>query len=228
MCTCPVAALLNEMNSLKQETREQNLQLQHRLTQTLQRLQERESAMEEMEKEQQRQAEELRRQVEDLRLQLENTERQLKSNKHFLDVSLLVIGFLLRGVFCLLVSTCRESSPSKHAGSDSHNNPDRIRLEKLASSGPDDSFTLACFQTGSIWPIPGTVNQNQIGPGLVLNSMSQVVWKNATESESVKLVAGWLRSPRTGPDDFCTLAYFQTRSVWPKPDQAIQVGSRLI
>ena len=106
MCACPAAALLNEMNSLKQETREQNLQLQHRLTQAQQRLQERESAMEEMEKEQQRQTEELRRQVEDLRLQLENTERQLKSNKHFLDVSLLVLGFLLGGVFCLLISTC--------------------------------------------------------------------------------------------------------------------------
>ena len=75
------------MNSLKQETREQNLQLQHRLAQAERRLQERENTMEELEKEQQRQTEELRRQVEDLKLQLENTERQLKSNKHFLDVS---------------------------------------------------------------------------------------------------------------------------------------------
>lgn len=78
-------ALLHEMDSLKQESREQSLQLQHRLSQAERRLQERESILEEMEREQRRQVEELRRQVEDLKLQLENAERQLRSNKQFLD-----------------------------------------------------------------------------------------------------------------------------------------------
>ena len=31
--------------------------------------------------------------------------------------------------------------------------------------------------------------------------------------------------PETGPNDSCTPACFQTRSVWPNPDQAIQIGS---
>ena len=40
--------------------------------------------------------------------------------------------------------------PSKHAGSDPH--PIRIGSEALARSGPDDSWTPACFWTGSVWP----------------------------------------------------------------------------
>lgn len=72
---------------VKQERREQTLQLQHRLDQTQQSLQDREATLEEMERVFQRQREEMREQLEDLRLQLENTERQLKSNKQFLDVS---------------------------------------------------------------------------------------------------------------------------------------------
>ncbi|XP_076469593.1 LOW QUALITY PROTEIN: uncharacterized protein LOC143299932 [Babylonia areolata] len=78
-------ALLKEMDTVKQQTREQSLQLQHRLSQAEQRLQDREAAVEEMEKEHLRHTEDLRRQVEDLRLQLDNTERQLKANKQFLD-----------------------------------------------------------------------------------------------------------------------------------------------
>ncbi|XP_025095039.1 A-kinase anchor protein 9-like isoform X3 [Pomacea canaliculata] len=78
-------ALLVEVNMVKQERREQTLQLQHRLDQTQQSLQDREATLEEMERVFQRQREEMREQLEDLRLQLENTERQLKSNKQFLD-----------------------------------------------------------------------------------------------------------------------------------------------
>ena len=37
------------------------------------------------------------------------------------------------------------------------------------------------------------------------------LWKNATESKSGKLVAGWLCSATTGQDDCRTLACFQTR-----------------
>ena len=40
-----------------------------------------------------------------------------------------------------------DSTPSKHAGSDSH--PVRIRWEALARSGPDDSCSPTCFRTGS-------------------------------------------------------------------------------
>ena len=35
-----------------------------------------------------------------------------------------------------------------------------IGWEALARIGPDDSFTLACFQTGSFWPNADTVSQN--------------------------------------------------------------------
>ena len=44
----------------------------------------------------------------------------------------------------------------------------------------------------------------------------------ATESDSGKLVAG---RPETRPDDSCKPACFQTRSVSPNTDQAIQSGS---
>ena len=54
------------------------------------------------------------------------------------------------------------------------------------------------------------------------------LWKNRTKSESGKLVAGRLSSTRTRPDDFCTVACFQTRCIWPKPDQAIQIGCGLV
>ncbi|KAL8567867.1 hypothetical protein ACOMHN_058989 [Nucella lapillus] len=78
-------ALLKELDSVKQQTREHTLQLQHRLAQAEESLQEREAQAEEQEKEQQRQSQDLRRQLDDLRLQLDNTDRQLKANKQFLD-----------------------------------------------------------------------------------------------------------------------------------------------
>ena len=54
------------------------------------------------------------------------------------------------------------------------------------------------------------------------------LWKNATKSESRKLVVGQLHSVIPGPDDSCTPACFQTRCIWPKLDQAIQIRSRLV
>ena len=91
--------------------------------------------------------------------------------------------------------------PSKHAVSDPH--PVRIGWEALARIGPDDSCTLASFRTGSVWPKPDTIRQNLIGPGLLLHILIRTrLRKNATESESGKLVAGRLHSVRTGPDDF--------------------------
>ena len=54
--------------------------------------------------------------------------------------------------------------PSKHAGSDSHPVDVRIVWEALAKCGPNDSRTPACFRTGSVWPKPDTVSQNEIGP----------------------------------------------------------------
>ena len=51
----------------------------------------------------------------------------------------------------------------------------QISLKVLAKSGPDDSSTLACFWTGSIWPAPDTVSQNQTGSRPVLHSMIRAV-----------------------------------------------------
>ena len=67
-------------------------------------------------------------------------------------------------------------------------------------------FLLFSVLLCPLWKIrlglPDTINQNWIGSGLVLHNIIQAVWKNATESESGKLVAGRLRHARTGPDAF--------------------------
>ena len=83
--------------------------------------------------------------------------------------------------------------------------PDRIRLAKIWHDQPELNRIRAGFA--------------QYYPGCL--------WKNGTECKSRELVAGWLRSCQkwTGPNDSCTLACFQTRCVWPDPDQAIQIGS---
>ena len=81
--------------------------------------------------------------------------------------------------------------------------PDRIRLAKTWHSQPE----LHRIRAGFAQYYPGRL------------------WKKGTESESGKLVAGRLRPARTGPDDSCTPASFQTRCVWPNPDQAIQIRS---
>ena len=102
-------------------------------------------------------------------------------------------------------------------------------LEAWARSGPGDSCTLACFWTASALPKPDTVSQNWIGARLCFAQYDLgCLWKNATESESRKLVVGQLCSAITESDDSCTLACFQTRCTWPKPDQAIQIGSGIV
>ena len=53
------------------------------------------------------------------------------------------------------------------------------------------------------------------------------LWKNEMEPERGKLVIAWLHSARTRPDDFWTLACFQTRSIEPKSDHTIQISCRL-
>ena len=103
--------------------------------------------------------------------------------------------------------------------------PIRIGAEVLARSRPGNSCTLACFWTGSIW-------HSQPEPNWIQAGFAQYdqgcLWKNTNESESAKLVAGQLHSARTEPNNSCTPTCFQTRCVWPEPDQAIQVGSGLV
>ena len=92
-------------------------------------------------------------------------------------------------IFCTLAPRV-QGLPSKHARSDLH--PGRIGWEALAKSGLDDSCTMACFRTGSVWPKPGTVSQNSSGSGLVLynNYYPGRLWKNGTESENGETGSG--------------------------------------
>ena len=113
--------------------------------------------------------------------------------------------------------------PSKHAGPDSH--PVRIGWEAFRS-GPDDSCTMACFRTESVL---AKTRHNQPELNRIRAGFAQYypgrLWKNGTEFESGKLVAGLLRPVRNRASDSCTPACFQTRCVWPNPDQTIQIGS---
>ena len=74
-----------------------------------------------------------------------------------------------------------------------------ISLEVLARSRPDDSCTPACFQTGSVWP----KLDSQPEPDWIQAGFAQYdpgcLWKNATKSESGKLVAGCCVLPEPGP-----------------------------
>ena len=115
--------------------------------------------------------------------------------------------------------------PSKQGGSDSRLIP--TGSEALARRWPDNPCMLACLQTGSVWLEPDVVSQN---PKKIQAGFAQYdpgcLCKNPAKSESGKLVVGQLCSAKTEPDDSCMLACFRTRSVWPKPDKAIWVGSR--
>ena len=71
--------------------------------------------------------------------------------------------------------------PSKHAGSNLH--PIQIGLKGSARSGHNGSFTLACFQTESIWPKLDTVSQNQTG-SVLLKPDTDISWgKNTMRRE---------------------------------------------
>ena len=110
------------------------------------------------------------------------------------------------------------------------NMPDPIHIRsglarKHWAEQPDDSRTLACFQTRSIWSKPYVVNQNQIGSGLVLYNLIRAICGRMQPSLKV---GNWQWAccilPELGPDDSCTPACFRTRHVWPKPGPAIQTG----
>ena len=86
---------------------------------------------------------------------------------------------------------------------------------------------LACFQTGSVWPKPDTVSQNQTDSSLVLHNVIQTIC--GRKQLNLKVGTWWQAGsvlPDTGPNNFCTLAFFRTRCIWPRPDQAIKIGSR--
>ena len=101
-------------------------------------------------------------------------------------------------------------TPSKYAGSDSH--LIWISWKALTRGWPDDSCTPARSLPDQIrlakpWHSPPE-------PNWIRASFHNMIWavcgRMQTESESGKLVAGWLRSARTGPDDSCTLACFHS------------------
>ena len=76
--------------------------------------------------------------------------------------------------------------------------PIRMGTEKLAGSGPDDSCTSACFGTGPGWSKPDSRPEpNRIRAGFAQYDPGPL-WKNATESQSRKLVADWLNSANSG------------------------------
>ena len=107
------------------------------------------------------------------------------------------------------------------------NMPDPIRIRSgsawkhcpEARSGPDDSCTPACFRTGSVWPKHNQPELNRLRAGLAQYYPGRL-WKNGTESESGKLVAGRLCSA----SESFTPACLRTRFIWPKPDQATRTG----
>ena len=109
------------------------------------------------------------------------------------------------------------------------NMPDKIQIssEAFARIWLDDSCTAhrLASRPDLFSPNPRQPEPNRIRAGFAQYDLGRQ-WKNATESESGKVVAGWLRSARTRPDDSCTLACFWTRCVQPKPDQAIRMGCR--
>ena len=80
--------------------------------------------------------------------------------------------------------------------------PDRIRSAKTGHNQPELNRTRAGFA--------------QYCPGRL--------WKNATESETGKLVAGRLSPARNRARWFLLTGCFLSGRVWPNPDQAIQMG----
>ena len=100
----------------------------------------------------------------------------------------------LQWLQCSLARWASGRLPCKHARSNPHPS---ISLEALARSGPDDSCTLACFQTGSVWAKPDTA-RTQLDPGWFCT-----VWSRpATECERGNLEAGQLHSARNGAQWF--------------------------
>ena len=109
--------------------------------------------------------------------------------------------------------------------------PDPIRIpsgsarKPWARSVPDDSCTPSCFRTGSVWPKPNTVSWNQIRSGLVLhNTIRDICGRTQLSLKVGRLRAGCVL-PEAGPMILVHQLVSRARSVWPKPDQATQIGS---
>ena len=102
-------------------------------------------------------------------------------------------------------------------------------LEAWARDGPEmGQMILAHRLASGLHLLSQNLTQSartDVEPGWVLHNMIWAVCGRTQLSESRKLVVGQLCSARTGADDSCTLACLQTRYIWPKPDQAIQIRS---
>ena len=80
----------------------------------------------------------------------------------------------------------------------------RIRPRTARKRWPEVGLMVLPHRTGSVWPKPDTVSQNQVGPGLVFHSMIRAVYGRTQPSLKVG------NSERTG----CVL---------PEPGQTILV-----
>ena len=114
----------------------------------------------------------------------------------------------LQWLQCSLARWSSGRLPCKHARSDPHPS---VSLEALARSGPDDSCTLACLQTGSVWAKPDTAG-TQLDPGWFCT-----VWSRpATECERGNLEAGRLHSARNGAQWFFHFSLLPDKVHLPK------------
>ena len=156
-------------------------------------------------------------------------------------------------VLCFLASFCRLSTFGKMAAALQCRRfctqPWCQVLHRETNSHPVNMPDPICSRSGSAgkyWPEAGRMilahwlasgpepfGQNvtksartKADPGWFLRS---IIWDVCGRTEPSLKVGNWQRPgcflPETGPDDSCTPACFQTRCVWPDPDQAIQIGS---
>ena len=107
--------------------------------------------------------------------------------------------------------------------------PDLIRIQQRLAwkRWPEAGLMILAHQLASGWirlakTWHGTTNWIQAGFACYDQGC---LWKNATEPESGKLVAGQSHSAGTRPDESCTPACFPAGRVGPKPDQAIKTRS---
>ena len=89
-----------------------------------------------------------------------------------------------------------------------------LLLEPAQKSWPDDSCTVACFQTRSVWPKSDQSSQTKLDPGWFCTIWSRLSLEEWNQIRCGKLVVGQLQSARTGPNDSFTAACFWTRFIW--------------
>ena len=109
----------------------------------------------------------------------------------------------------------------------------QIGSEALARSGLDVSCTPACFRTGSIWPKPDPVPQNQIRSGPILRNMIWAVCGRTQPSLKVGGVMILSRQLTSGPDAFgqnltkpSRLDPSQLCTIWSRP--SLEKQSRIM